>query len=298
MCPICCGAFKAPARVQLKEDFVSHITLEHRVPRENDEPQAPIRGRRGPHLTSRSSNAARTSRRNQMQLNAGGNSSAASLANTLNSANAGGVSNANANSTSSASQGFPYFLNQNGSLIQAFHPREMLAQMGIERRQANQEFNSNNASAALSNNMNSAVALANAAAGQMQQAQQMHLDPLEDRRVVGPSDGSRDRMLTRRTGSIRGTNPSSNGLSVANVIGSNGLPYLLLMDSVPQINVPAGSSIPHVNNSHFAPGPSASNTLVDYLQPTINHVSIPISGASTLPTATQSTPNNLLLLSK
>lgn len=68
MCPICSASFKDFSTIQLTEDFVSHLTLEHRTQRETDEPQAPVRGRRAPHLAGRSSNPSRTNRRNQMQL--------------------------------------------------------------------------------------------------------------------------------------------------------------------------------------------------------------------------------------
>lgn len=71
ICAICSSIPGGEAN-NVTDDFAAHLQLEHRTPRELEEPQTAIRGRRAPHPSRSSLNSSRSSRRTQMQYSSVG----------------------------------------------------------------------------------------------------------------------------------------------------------------------------------------------------------------------------------
>jgi hypothetical protein len=180
------------------------------------------------------------------------------------------------------------FLSSNASVVGrdlSIDPLDILTHLTGTRRGTSQP-SANGGTATVSAYANAAVAAAAAAAGHLQQTQQVQLERGEDRRS-NVLEATRERVLSRRTGAPRSVNASSSGLSVANVIGSNGLPYLVLMDSAGPVNVSSSNSIA---SAIPTPNLTTSNALIDHL-----HQTPSTSGPTSAASAHSSTSNRLLL---
>lgn len=174
-------------------------------------------------------------------------------------------------------------------------PIEILTHLTGTRRGLNNQ-SSLNSNVTVPNSAAVAAAAAAAAAGQLQQIQQIERSA-EDRRTLNSLDINRDRGLTRRAGAPRSVNASAAGLSVANMIGSNGLPYLVLMDSGSHVNVSSlGNSVANSASNLPASGALLSN---DHQQSSATtSAPTPATGTTVPQSSTSATQTSRLLLSR
>ena len=250
------------------DDFINHLTLEHRNPRETDEPQAPVRGRRAPHI-SRGVNSTR-SRRNQMQLGSsaltsslGSNTTGQQASATITGTSGGSASATAVNSGSAiGSGGIASSANNVSAGFQAAASAASAAAVASVAGLASRDsmdplaeilthLSGVRRTGGVAPGVLGGSAVSGSGASHLHQIQmQLQLDRNEDRRPTA-QDWSRERIMMRRNQGRSGSTGQSSG-----IIGSSGLPYVVLMESLN--GAPAGISSAAANAS-LLEGSASSN---------------------------------------